>query len=199
MKRIGVLGGSFNPIHKGHVALGLESIKAFSLDALIVVPSGTHPFKGDTEVSADDRFNMTVLAFANEPKVMVSDMETKSKEINYSFNTLAKLKEQYPDAQLVFINGADIIYELHKWYRANELGKYCSFGVSTRGGYERPDLQERIDWLKQELGILVEFANMDLPEVSSTEVRNRLSQGLDCDDLVPVEVLAYINERGLYR
>lgn len=199
MKRIGVLGGSFNPIHNGHVALGLESIKAFDLDALIVVPSGNHPFKGETEVMAEDRLNMVTLAFDNNDNVLVSDMEIKAQGVNYSIDTLAKLKEMYPDSQLVFVNGADIVYELHKWHRAKELGKYCSFGVSTRGGYEKPDLQERIEWLRQELGILVEFAEMDLPEVSSTEVRNRLSQGLDCDGLLPEPVLKYICERGLYR
>lgn len=199
MKRIGVLGGSFNPIHMGHVALGIGSLGAFGLDALIVVPSGNHPFKGATSVTALQRYEMAQLAFSDNSLVYVSDMEVREEGVSYSIDTLHRLSLMYPGDQLVFIQGADIPNELHKWHRADELHKYCSFAIAARRGYATQELEERIACLTETLHLNMEYADMDLPQVSSTEIRRRLACGESCDGLVPENVLQYILERGLYR
>lgn len=199
MKRIGVLGGSFNPIHMGHVALGTGSLEAFKLDALIVVPSGNHPFKGATPVTARQRYEMAQLAFADNVQVLVSDMEVREEGVSYSIDTLHRLSLLHPNDSLVFIQGADIPNELHKWHRAEELHKYCSFAIAARRGYPTAQLEDRIARLTETLHLDIEYADMDLPEVSSTDIRRRLACGESCQGMVPEAVLQYIRERGLYR
>ncbi len=199
MKRIGVFGGSFNPIHIGHVALGTGSLEAFDLDALVVVPSGSHPFKGSTSVTALQRYDMARLAFADNAHITVSDMEVREQGVSYTIDTLHRLSLIYPDDSLIFIQGADILNELHRWHRADELHKYCSFRIVARRGYPTAQLEDRIANLAHTLHLHIEYADMDLPEVSSTDIRRRLALGENCRGLVPDEVLHYIEERGLYR
>ncbi len=199
MRTIGIFGGSFNPIHMGHVLLARQSLGAFSLDLLAVIPSGNHPFKGETEtVTAEDRYQMAVAAFAEDDRIAVSDMEIRTPGVGYTIDTLARMAEAFPEDRLVLVQGADIVFELDRWHRADELGRYCSVGVASRRGFMSEQVEERIYELRDSLNLRIDFAEMDIPDISSTELRAMLAEGRDCAGLIPDPALRIILERGLY-
>jgi nicotinate-nucleotide adenylyltransferase len=192
MRRIGVMGGTFDPIHHGHLVAASEVADRFGLDEVIFVPTGEPWQKGDREVSrAEDRYLMTVIATASNPRFSVSRVDVDRGGPTYTADTLADLHTEYPDAELYFITGADALAQILTWHRLDELFRLAHFIGVTRPGYELQDAH-----LPDGAVTLIEVPAM---AISSTDCRRRVAEGRPVWYLVPDGVVQYISKRRLYR
>ncbi|HOP60213.1 MAG TPA: nicotinate-nucleotide adenylyltransferase [Candidatus Saccharicenans sp.] len=214
MALTGLFGGTFNPIHNGHLRAAEEVMKYFPLDRILFIPSYIPPHKDQKEVvPACHRWRMVEIACQGHPKFIPSDLEVKSPGPSYSILTLRKLKELFPDDTFWFIVGSDAFLEIETWKDYNQLLKECSFIVVRRPGFELERLDKVIDKIKPEL--LVEIDKREKTEVkddrpglylleinaldiSSSEIRHRLRAGLPITGLVPPGVEDYIMNNRLY-
>ena len=180
MRTVAIFGGSFNPPHVAHQMVCLYILEACSVDELWVIPTYRHPF-AKSLIAFEDRFAMCELAMAAlGPRVRVSRAEEElAQPTSRTLHTLNALRQRHADVAFRLVVGADILAERDKWYRWDEIERLAPPLVVGRRGYPSQ-------------------SGLELPDVSSTEVRARLAGGLDASDLVPSAVLAYITERGLY-
>jgi nicotinate-nucleotide adenylyltransferase len=192
-KRIGIMGGTFDPIHHGHLVAASEVGHFFGLDEVIFVPTGQPWQKGDRKVSpAEDRYLMTVIATASNPRFSVSRVDIDRPGDTYTIDTLRDLRaERGPDAEFFFITGADALAKMISWRDAGELFAMARFVGCTRPGHrlstsDLPD--ERVS--------LVEIPAL---AISSTECRERVRAGHPIWYLVPDGIVQYISKRRLYR
>ena len=198
-KRIGILGGSFDPVHCGHVALGRAAIAEGNLQKLIVMPAHVQPFKQGREVAEDKhRMEMCRLAFADTEKTEVSDYEMTQTEISYTYDTLAWLESVYPDSKLYFITGTDAFLDIECWRKGQELLEHYSFIVSVRPGYKEKELEEKKRYYKERYHTEVIQLHAEMPDVSSTKIKARRSRNLSVEGMVPECVERYIHEHKLY-
>ena len=197
---IGVFGGTFDPIHKGHVALGEAAVRELVLKKLIIMPARVQPFKAGKRVTEDyHREAMARLAFDGNDKVEVSDYELNNLGISYTYQTLRYIREKYPEEKMYFILGTDSFLELESWYRGVELLERYAFAVSVRPDYEESALNQVIEKYKSKYGTEVVKLKSKMPRISSTEIRERFSLGQSASDLLPEAVERYIHKNGLYR
>jgi nicotinate-nucleotide adenylyltransferase len=191
-RKIGVMGGTFDPIHHGHLVAASEVADRFGLDEVIFVPTGQPWQKSEREVSrAEDRYLMTVIATASNPRFSASRIDIDRGGPTYTADTLTDLHAEYPDAELYFITGADALAQILSWHRLDELFKLAHFIGVTRPGYLLED-----DHLPDGAVTLVEVPAM---AISSTDCRRRVREGRPVWYLVPDGVVQYISKRGLYR
>ncbi len=191
-RRIGVMGGTFDPIHHGHLVAASEVQAEFGLEQVIFVPTGQPYQKGDKEVSpAEDRYLMTVIATVSNPRFSVSRADIDRGGPTYTLDTLTDLKQHYPDAELHFITGADALEQILSWHRADKLFELAHFIGVTRPGYSLDGAH-----LPKGSVSLVEIPAM---AISSTGCRERVAAGLPVWYLVPDGIVRYIDKRGLYR
>ena len=192
-RRIGVMGGTFDPIHHGHLVAASEVQAQFGLEQVIFVPTGQPWQKGEHETisPAEDRYLMTVVATASNPRFSVSRVDIDRRGPTYTLDTLNDLHVQYPDADLYFITGADALEQILTWHRVDELFGLAHFIGVTRPGYSLDD-----EHLPQGSVSLVEIPAM---AISSTACRRRVAAGMPVWYLVPDGIVQYITKRGLYR
>jgi nicotinate-nucleotide adenylyltransferase len=191
-RKIGVMGGTFDPVHHGHLVAASEAADSFGLDEVIFVPTGQPWQKSEREVSrAEDRYLMTVIATASNPRFSVSRVDIDRGGLTYTVDTLSDLHERLPDAELFFITGADALAQILSWRNVEEVFKYAHFVGVTRPGYVLGD-----DHLPAGVATLVEVPAM---AISSTDCRRRVEQGRPVWYLVPDGVVQYIAKRNLYR
>lgn len=199
MNVIGVLGGSFDPIHNGHKTLGCAAVEEVALDKLIVMPTHIQPFKLNKKVAQDKhRLAMAALAFDGCDKAEISDYEIKKGDVSYSYETMSHFREMYPDDELFFIMGADSFINVEKWYKGEELLSEFGFIVSSRPGYPEKVLESRIKFYKEDYGTKIIRLRTKMPDISSTEIRETALEGDSISHLVPPKVEQYINENDLY-
>lgn len=198
-KKIGVLGGSFDPVHNGHVTLGRAAVEEAGLDKLIVMPAHVQPFKIGREFAADEhRLQMCRLAFENVERAEISDYEMVHTEISYTFDTLAYLKKIYPDSKLYFITGTDSFLDIEDWRKGKDLLASYGFIVSVRPGYREKQLEERIRYYEAAYGTDAVRLHHEMPDISSTKIKARRTHALSISGLLPENVERYINEHKLY-
>jgi nicotinate-nucleotide adenylyltransferase len=192
-QRIGVMGGTFDPIHHGHLVAASEVGHRFSLDEVIFVPTGRPWQKEDREVSAaEDRYLMTVIATASNPRFSVSRVDIDRPGETYTIDTLRDLRdERGPDAEFFFITGADALARMISWRDADELFKLAHFVGCTRPGHRLKPAG-----LPDEQVSLIEVPAL---AISSTVCRERVRSGNPIWYLVPDGIVQYIAKRGLYR
>ncbi|RCX16924.1 nicotinate-nucleotide adenylyltransferase [Anaerobacterium chartisolvens] len=197
---IGIAGGTFNPIHYGHLILAENVREIFHLDKVIFIPSGVPPHKNTLEVaSARHRLNMVKLAVESNPFFDVSDMEIERAGYTYTVDTLLYLKNLYgEDSRLFFITGADVILDLHTWKDYRRVFTLCEFIATVRPGYEEEKFQNRLDFLKEEYGAAINLVKAPLIEISSTAIRERIVCGKSIKYMVPEAVEGYVVENRLY-
>ncbi len=198
--RIGIFGGTFDPPHAGHKKYADEVRKRLSLDKLIVIPTATPPHKQKkTSTTAEDRLNMLEILFRGDGEVDVSDMEIARGGRSYTFETVTLLREQYPDDELIFILGSDMLLSFHTWKNPDVILEKVKICAVTRNG----EISEKM---------LGEYAEKHFPgkkgsfiicdfepiEISSTEIREKVKNGLSVDGLVDAQVMEYIKEKELY-
>ena len=201
MKRIGIMGGTFNPVHLGHLALARAAKAEFALDRVIFIPSGNPPHKADGEViGKEDRYRMVKLAIKGEKDFSASRIELDRPGYSYAVDTFAALKKKFGQkSKLFYIMGLDSINEILDWKKPLELFKMCEFIVGTRPGtkirtFRRlvkfPPLQKEVDKINL----------MELKEdISASAIREKLKAGRSAGKLLPPAVAAYIKRKGLYK
>ncbi|MBC7362548.1 MAG: nicotinate-nucleotide adenylyltransferase [Candidatus Aminicenantes bacterium] len=216
MALTGLFGGTFNPIHCGHLKAAEEVLRYFPLDRILFIPSYIPPHKSQKEVVAvEHRLRMVEIACQNQPKFLVSDVEARNPAPSYSIVTLRKLKEIYPEDRFFFIVGSDAFLEIETWKDYTELLKECSFIVVSRPGFGLRSVRGVIEKIRQEnLAGIEKFSllspdelsvngvyllEINSPDISSSEIRKRLQSGLPITGLVPEGVEEYINKYNLYR
>jgi nicotinate-nucleotide adenylyltransferase len=194
--RFGVMGGTFDPIHYGHLVTAEEALQQFGLDEVVFVPTGQPWMKAHGVVSPpEDRYLMTVIATASNPRFRVSRMEVDRDGPTYTIDTLRGLKEELgPSAQLFFITGADAVLEIFQWKDPGELFEMAQFIAATRPGYD-------IAAIEAQAGAMPGITVMTIPAlaISSTDIRERIAQGRPIRYLVPEGVKSYVEKAGLYR
>lgn len=189
---IGIMGGTFDPIHHGHLVAASEVMDVFKLDKVIFVPAALQPFKAGRRVTpAEDRYLMTVVATASNPRFEVSRVDIDRGGTTYTIDTVRDLQEQIPDADFFFITGADALAQITRWKQADELLDMAHFIGVTRPGH-----QLDASGLPSSSVSLMEVPAM---AISSTDCRRRVRQGKPVWYLVPDGVVQYINKHSLYR
>ncbi len=194
MNRVGLLGGAFDPPHRGHVALARRALEHFALDRLVVVVTGSPPHK-HTETDARTRFDLAAAAFADIPNIELSAHELEREGVSYTVDTVRWASTRWPDP--VFLVGADEFADFLSWRDPDGVLSYARLGVATRPGYPR----ERLEAVLARLGERdrVEFFEIPAIDVSSSDVREQVRRGESIDGVVPPLVREQIEARGLYR
>jgi len=197
--KIGIMGGSFDPIHMGHLIIGENARDSLNLDKVIFIPTGTNPFKRDGATSSSNhRVNMVKLAIELNPYFTMSTIEVERQGISYTIDTLKILKDRYKEDQLYFIIGTDIIFQIEKWKDFQDLFKLCKFALFNRPGKEISEIENRLKELSSKHNISFVRLNSPLIDISSTDIRNRLRNKQTIKYLVPKEVEEYILKHNLY-
>ncbi|MCB0931595.1 MAG: nicotinate-nucleotide adenylyltransferase [Mycobacterium sp.] len=197
-RRLGVMGGTFDPIHNGHLVAASEVADLFGLHEVVFVPTGQPWQKGRHVTPAEDRYLMTVIATASNPRFSVSRVDIDRGGPTYTNDTLRDLRGQNPDAELYFITGADALGSILTWQGWEELFTLAKFIGVSRPGYELTDshVVEAVDQLSPDALRLVEVPAL---AISSTDCRNRAASGRPIWYLVPDGVVQYVAKRRLYR
>jgi len=191
-RRIGVMGGTFDPVHHGHLSAASEVAAEFALDEVVFVPTGSPWQKADRDVSpAEDRYLMTVIATASNPRFSVSRIEVDRAGPTYTIDTLRELRATYGDAELFFITGADALAQILGWHAADELFRLAHFVGVSRPGYEPVDLARFPEGA-------VTLLQVPALAISSSDCRDRVGRGHPVWYLVPDGVVQYIEKRSLY-
>ena len=198
MQRIGIFGGTFNPIHWGHVRLAQHYIRELELDKLLIIPTKYPPHKVARDLaSSRHRVEMCRLAFADVPQVEVSDIEIQRPGKSYTIDTIRQLREIYPNDKLFLIVGGDMFRSFKQWYCFDEILLNCTLCTAAR---ERNEFQElnRYKIILSQYSENLQILDMPILELSSTEVRQKLAKGEDCSALLVPAVLDYIKANDLY-
>ena len=193
---IALYGGSFDPIHIGHLITATNAVETYNLDKVIFIPSHITPLKDrDLEASDTDRFEMIKRSIKNNSKFIVSDYEINNDGVSYSYNTVKYFKDNYRDEKIYFIIGTDRAKDLKKWYNIEELSKLVTFIFVARDGEKLEDIVEKDGFYK---GIDYEIMISPIIEISSSLIRNRIKQNKKIDYMVTDECKSYIEELSLY-
>lgn len=195
---LGIMGGTFDPIHIGHLQIALAVSQRLGLEEVMFIPAYIPPHKlGMNFAPAEDRYAMTELAIAPYPTFTLSDMELKRSGVSYTIETVRQLAKEHPDEQLYFIIGADSVAQLHTWHNIHELLELAVFVAAGRPGYEgvMEEAESHLGSIARRRIMLLDTEEYD---VSSTEIRSRIKDGKALTGLVPKAVEEYIYEHGLY-
>lgn len=196
--QLGIVGGTFDPIHVGHVAMGEACLGELGLDAVLYIPAGNPHFKqGRTMAPARDRLAMAELAAGMRPRSAVSACEVVRPGITYTADTLLWLAGRCPSGtRLTFAVGADAFATLPTWHRAADIARFARIAVFERAGIDPADARRRVE--ESGLGFETVWVRTRIPTVSSTQVRDLLERGEDASAVLDAAVERYIGERGLY-
>lgn len=193
------MGGTFDPIHFGHLVTAEEALVQFNLDRVLFMPTGHPALKSDQRVTpAEDRYLMTVIATSANPDFDVSRMEVDRPGLTYTVDTLLALRDEYgPGTEIFFITGADAVWDIVSWKDADRIAGLVTFIAATRPGYDLDAARAAHE--VQPTGFRIEYIEVPALAISSTEIRARVSAGRPIRYLTPESVGRYIEKRGLYR
>lgn len=198
MKKYGIMGGTFNPIHLGHLMISEYIRVDFNLDEIIFVPTGNPPHKNNI-VDSNSRYEMTSLAILDNKFFTVSDVEVIKSEISYSIDTVLSLKKDH-SGSFYFIIGSDTLFQLKTWKKLKELSCEVEFICSLRPDYaDDKTLDIELEFLKKNFGTVVHIAKTPQYEISSTDLRDRILSEKSVKYLIPDRVKEYIDKNNLYR
>ena len=198
MKRVGIIGGTFNPIHLAHLYIAYESKDQLNLDKVIFVPAGSPPHKDNRGIlRASLRYAMVEKAIASYEGFEISDYEIKKTGYSYTYETLEHFKKD--DYELFFITGADCLMNIEKWKYPERILNICKFVVFTRGGYDDIELQKQKEKIEKKYNTNIEFLDIIDLEISSSMIRERIKENKRVDFFLAKDVLDFIIENGLYK
>ncbi|MEX2640744.1 MAG: nicotinate (nicotinamide) nucleotide adenylyltransferase [Balneolales bacterium] len=191
MQRIGLFGGSFDPVHSGHRKMTTSFLNSGRIDRLWILPSASPPHKGHKDLAPYGlRCKMVEAAFLNWPDVKVVRIEEQLPAPNYTLHTVRRLKHDYPDARFLLCLGSDSLQQITSWYRYRELFGECRLLVAKRPGVHLISIPDEAS---------VDFVDHEPVSISSSEVRSMIGRGEPVGDLLPPEVVKIIDAAGLYR
>jgi len=194
--RIGVFGGTFDPVHEGHLEVARECAEKLDLDPVLMVPSSLPPHRHAPLASAPDRLAMVKLAVEGHPRLRASDVEVRRGGVSYTVDTIRAFADEYPWAELTLLLGWDAALDFGTWHDSVEIRRRARIAVFNRAGSPRPDPAEVIRLGLPGDAIVLE---VDSPLVSSTAVRRALAHEGPGGDVLPPAVRAYIRQHGLYQ
>lgn len=188
MRKVGILGGAFDPPHNGHMIIAETALKQLQLDEIRFIPTNIPPHKQASQASAEDRLEMLQLAIAstNYSKFVIDTIELNRKGPSYTFDTVSELFGREPNTKFYFIIGGDMIEYLPHWYKIDELFEYITFIGVPRPSYNKVTTYS------------VQMLEMKEMELSSSDIRRKIQGGLAINHLVPENVANFIKEKGLY-
>ena len=202
-KNIILFGGSFDPIHMGHIVVAVFAIKFLNGRKCIFVPAKRSPLKINSPIASDEqRIEMIKLAIAGNKNFEVSEYEIERNDPSYTIDTVKHFKNIFgEDYELCWLVGADCLREFPYWYKIKDLIDICTICIMYRAGCEKPDISKYVDILGGERIKKLQNAVIPTPlvDISSTEIRKRLKEGTDTTELLPQEVARYIQKNQLYK
>lgn len=199
MKKVGLMGGTFNPIHMGHLLLAEEARQFCGLDEVLFIPSGNSYMKEPSLIpNGEIRAKMTELAIKGNPFFSLSLTEIFREGATYTYETLRQLKREHPDTAYYFIMGADNLFSVEHWKNPEEVMGNCVLIVADRGEKTKEALENKRNELKERFRADIRLLPSRKFDLSSTEIRARIERGESVRYMVPDDVISYIKEQGLY-
>ncbi len=198
--RTGILGGTFDPPHFGHLLLGVNALEEAGLDRVVLMPSGCSYLKKDREVSpAEDRLNMVKLSVEGDSRFEVSDLEIRRGGNTYTADTVQEWHSLYPSDKIFFITGADTLVMMEKWIRPGEIFSGCTILAAVREDTHREALNEAKRRYGEKYGADIILLNAPRVDISASLVRERIRAGKSIRYYVPEPALKYLVEHSLYQ
>lgn len=199
--KIGIMGGTFDPIHNGHLMLGEYAKNLFALDEIWFMPNGNPPHKlnENIESQTNHRVEMVKRAIEGKEGFVLQLYEVNRKDVNYSYKTMEHFKETYPEHEFYFIIGADSLFALERWVHPELLVKTCTMLAAYRDGKDTTEMEEQIQYLNEKFGADIRLLNTPNVDISSSEIRRRMKSGESIEDLVPPAVYSYIQSEQLFK
>ena len=199
-KKIAIMGGTFDPIHYGHLVTAEAVMHEYQIDQVLFIPSGQPPHKTEGQVTpADHRYLMTLLATETNPRFFSSRIEIDRKGYTYTIDTIRELKEMYHGSEIYFITGADAFSNILSWKNPELLLSSCHFVAATRPGYSRAKAAPQIEALMDRHADTLLYLEVPALSISSSEIRARVKEGRPIKYLLPETVENYIYKHGLYQ
>ena len=199
LKKTGIMGGTFNPIHMGHLIIAEKAREQFALDEVLFLPSGVPYMKDSKEVLPGKiRIEMTGLAIRENPFFVVSGMEVEREGCTYTYETLEALQEQNPDTEYYFILGADSLWMIENWKNPERIFAACHILAAVRDEKASEDMEKQAAYLKEKFGASILLLQTGKIEISSSMIRSQCREGKSIRYLVPEAVYNYIMKNGLY-
>lgn len=197
--KIGVLGGTFDPIHYGHLIIGEQARDELRLDEIIFIPTGNPAHKEESNVSdAEIRYEMLELAIKGNKDFRKSSIEIDRQGKSYTIDTIKQLKRQYNRDEIYFLIGEDSLFQLETWHKFMELKEECNFVVCRRYIRNENKIRNKIKYMKDKYNMDIYLLDTPIIEISSTKIRDLFSQGKSIKYLLPEEVESYISENNIY-
>ena len=198
--KIGIMGGTFDPIHNGHLMLGAYARDLFKLDEVWFMPNGNPPHKVSDSIESETkhRVEMVRRAIADKEGFELQLYEVERNDVNYSYLTMEHFKEVYPEYEFYFIIGADSLFALERWVHPERLVKTCVILAAYRDGKNTNEMVAQIAYLNQKYDADIRLLKTPNVDISSTEIRHRLKYGLSVQDMIPETVYEYIHEHHLF-
>lgn len=197
--KIGILGGSFDPVHNGHLNMAEKAYQEYGLDEVWLIPAGHSPNKDESRMTpADERLAMCRIAAESRSYLKASDIEVASSERSYTYRTLQKLKELHPEDDFYFIMGADSLDYFEKWKHPEIISSLSYILVVNRDAFREQDLLDKIAAIQKLFPADIRIVHCEKYPVSSHEIRERLFHGKDVSEWLDDKVLSYLKEQKLY-
>ena len=199
--KIGIMGGTFDPIHNGHLMLGEYAYRQFDLDLIWFMPNGNPPHKSNDSIESQtkNRVEMVKRAISGTEYFSLQPYEVETKEVHYSYKTMDYFKKSYPEHEFYFIIGADSLFSIEKWVHPEILLKKCVILAAYRDEKGTEEMLAQIAYLNQKYQADIRLLNTPNVDISSSEIREKLKRGQSIQEIVPDTVYAYIEENQLYR
>jgi len=200
--KIGIMGGTFDPVHNGHLMLGHAAYKAFSLDQIWFMPNGNPPHKKSETIksTAEDRMKMTSLAIAPFPEFVLQPYEALRAEVSCSYQTMEHFSKIYPDDEFYFIIGADSLMAIETWVHPERIFPTCTILATYRNEVKtKEEMNRQIQYLSEKYHAKIRLLETPLMPVSSHELRASLQSGDSVSEYMPAAVCSYIKQHHLYR
>lgn len=197
--KIGILGGSFDPIHNGHMHMANAALEEYNLDEVWLMPAGHSPNKNEKKMTpAIDRYNMCCLAAKNFEKIKASDFELKLKDTSYTYRTLIELKKYYYEHEFYFIMGGDSLDYFLQWRHPEIIASLCVILVVIRDSFDKNKLLDTINTISNKFECDIQLVNCSKYDVSSTLIREKLANNISCSEYLDSGVINYIFDNKLY-
>lgn len=199
-RTVGLMGGTFDPVHNAHLALAKQAYEQFSLDEIWMLPNGNPPHKRNTrQADMECRMEMLRLAIQDIPYLKLCDMEQSGQDYHYTYETLGLLHKRYPDTDFYFIMGADSLFEFDTWKEPGIISRECILLAAVRDHRRKEEIRARIEELKERYGARIYMLDTPNMDIASEDIRRELAGQGEISHMVPAAVADYIVRHRLYR